>query len=121
MWLQSACLAILPFGHIEDHRMSVELRGGVSIDRAGSVMLEFGGNEFAGGFGRMIAADAGLRVAFQLVQARRSNTLAMRFADPYVAADQERSARRISALKKSRPIRRDAPAVLMVFPSASSY
>ena len=69
--------------------MSVELRGSVSIHRPGSVMFELGHNEFAGGFRWMIAADSGLRVPFQLIQ-RRSNTLAVGFADTYVTAYQSR-------------------------------
>ena len=46
--------------------MGVELWSGVSIDRTGGVMLELGGNEFAGGRGGIIAADAGLCVSLQL-------------------------------------------------------
>ena len=48
--------------------MGMELRGGVTIDRASGVMLELRNDEFARGFGGIIAADSGLRVPLQLRQ-----------------------------------------------------
>jgi hypothetical protein len=46
----------------------VELGRGVTVHRAGGVVLELGGDELPGGFGRMVAADAGLCVSLQFVQ-----------------------------------------------------
>ena len=63
-------MPVVALGHIEDDGVGVELRRGVAIDRAGGVMLEFGGNELPGRFRRMVAADAGLGVPFQLRQAQ---------------------------------------------------
>src|SRR5271166_222975 len=59
----------------------------IAIHRAGRIVLKLGGDRFAGGLGRMIAADAGLRVAFELVEGN-ANALAMRFTDALIAADQ---------------------------------
>src|ERR1035437_7472239 len=64
--LNRASGAVLPLRHIEDHRMSMKLRSCVSIDRASCVVLEFRCNEFAGGLGGIVAADARLRIPFQL-------------------------------------------------------
>jgi len=50
------------FGHIEDDRVSVELRRGIPIDRARGVVLEFCGDEFPCGFGGVVAADPRLGV-----------------------------------------------------------
>jgi hypothetical protein len=58
----------------------------ITIDGAGCIVLELGGYKFASGLGRMIAADAGLRVVFELVEGN-ANALPMRFSDPLIAAD----------------------------------
>jgi len=50
--------------HVEDDGMGVELRSNVTIDRAGGVVFELGGNEFSRGFGRMVAANAVLSCKF---------------------------------------------------------
>src|SRR6202034_2693349 len=63
--LNGACGAVRPLSHIEDDRMSMELRGGISIDRTGGVMLELCRNKVFGGFGGMVAADPRLRIPFQ--------------------------------------------------------
>ncbi len=58
--------AVRPHGHIEDDGMGVKLRRGVSIHRAGGIMLELRGYEFACGFGLVIASDPRLGVPLQL-------------------------------------------------------
>ena len=87
--LNGAGLAVVAFGHVEDDGMGMELRRDIAIDRAGRVVLKLGGNKFARGFGRMVAADAGLRVVFELLK-RNADALAVRFAD---AARRRRPAR----------------------------
>ena len=84
--LDGAGLAVVALGHIEDDGMGMELWRNIAIDRAGRIVLELGGDELARGFGRMIPADAGLRVVFELVEGD-ADALAMRFADTVVAAD----------------------------------
>src|ERR1700733_3140744 len=63
--LNRSRLAILALGYIEDDSVGMKLRRNVTIDRAGSIMLEFGSNEFRRCLGRMISADACLRVHFK--------------------------------------------------------
>jgi hypothetical protein len=58
----------------------------IAIDRAGGVVLKLGGDKLARGLGRMIAADAGLRVVFELVEGN-ADAFPMRFADAVIAAD----------------------------------
>ncbi len=72
--LDGAGLAVVALGDIEDDGVGMELRRNVAIDRAGGVVLELGGDEFGRGFGRMVPADAGLRVHFKLLQARRGRS-----------------------------------------------
>src|SRR5580658_2018528 len=55
--LKSTGLAVLAFGHIEDDSMSVKLRRGISLNRAGSVMLEGGRDELPGRLRSMDVAD----------------------------------------------------------------
>jgi hypothetical protein len=64
----------------------VQLRRDIAIDRAGRIVLELGGDKLACGLGRMIAADAGLRVVFELVEGN-ADALAVRFADALIATD----------------------------------
>jgi hypothetical protein len=59
----------------------------IAFDRAGRIVFELGGDKLAGGFGRMVAADPCLCVAFELVEGN-SDALAMRFADTFIATDQ---------------------------------
>ncbi len=66
--LESAKTAVLALGHIEDNDVGMKLRRSVAIHGPRRVMLEFRRDKLAGCFGRMIAADAGLRVPLQLVQ-----------------------------------------------------
>ena len=65
--LDGARLAVVALGDVENDGVGVQLRRDIAIDRAGGIMLELGGDKLARGFGRMIAADAGLRVVFELV------------------------------------------------------
>jgi hypothetical protein len=58
----------------------------IAIDRAGCIVLELGGDEFPSSLGRMIAADAGLRIVFQLVEGN-ANALSVRFADTLISAN----------------------------------
>ena len=79
-------LAVLALGHIEDDGVGMELRRNVTIDRAGGVVLELGGDEFGRGLGRMVPADAGLRVILELLK-RHSNALTVGHAHVVVAAN----------------------------------
>src|ERR1700677_3397964 len=85
--LDCARLAIVALRDIENDRVSMQLWRDIPIDRARCVVLEPGGYEFASGLGRMIAADAGLRVVFELVEGN-ADTLPVGFADTLIAADE---------------------------------
>ena len=84
--LDGARLAAVALGDVEYHRMGMELWRDIAIDRAGGIVLELGGDKPARGLGRMIAADAGLRVVFELVEGY-ADALPVRFADTLIAAD----------------------------------
>ena len=58
----------------------------IPIDRTGCIVLKLGGYKFASGFGRMIASDAGLCVAFELVEGN-ADALPVGFTDTLIAAD----------------------------------
>ena len=58
----------------------------IPIDRTGCIVLKFGDDKFASRLGRMIAADAGLRVVFELVEGN-ADALSVGFADTFIAAD----------------------------------
>ena len=58
----------------------------IAIDWAGGIVLKFGGDKLTRGLRWMIAADAGLRIVFELVEGN-PNALPVRFADLLVAAD----------------------------------
>jgi len=58
----------LPIGalrHVENDDMGMELRGGVSIDRAGGLMLELGSKHLPRCDGRVVAAWSGLNVVLK--------------------------------------------------------
>jgi hypothetical protein len=55
-------LAVLTLGHIENDHMSVKLWRGIPVYRAGSVMLEGGGNELGRRLRRVDIADSRLRI-----------------------------------------------------------
>ena len=87
LWLDRARLAILSFRYVEDDRMSVKLRRDVAVNRAGGVVLELCRDELAGGLRRIIPADAGLGVVFELVESS-ADTLTVRLANALVAANE---------------------------------
>ena len=84
--LNSARLAALSLGDVKNYRVSVQLRRNVTVDRTCGIVLERRSNEFARGFGRIIAADASLCVALELVKGN-ADTLPVGFADTLIAAD----------------------------------
>ena len=85
--LDGARLAILSLRYVEDDRMSVKLRRDVAVNRAGGVVLELCRDELAGGLRRIIPADAGLGVVFELVESS-ADTLTVRLANALVAANE---------------------------------
>ena len=82
-------LTVLPLGQIEHDRMGMELWCNVAIHRASGVVLEFCGDEFARCLGRMVPADPGLRVVFELFKGG-ADALTVRLADTVVAANESR-------------------------------
>src|SRR5260370_32367159 len=66
--LKSARLAVLALGHIENDGMSVKLRRSIAIHRAGSVMLEGGGDKLGCRLWRVDIADARLRIPLQFAK-----------------------------------------------------
>ena len=85
--LDGAGLPWAPFGHIEDDGVGVKLGSGIAFDGPRGVMLELGGDEFAGGFGGVIAADPRLCVALQLVE-RSGDGGPVGLPHPHITADQ---------------------------------
>jgi len=65
----------------------MQLWGDIAIDRTSRIVLKLGGDEPASGLRRMITADPGLRVAFELVEGN-ADAFPMRFADTLIATDQ---------------------------------
>ena len=86
MRLDGARLAVVALRDIENYRVSMQLWRDIPIDRTGCIVLKLGGYKFASGLGRMIAADAGLRVVFELVESN-ADALPMGFTDTLIAAD----------------------------------
>src|SRR5580704_3109199 len=85
--LNCARLAIVALRDIENDRVCMQLWRDIAIDRAGGIVLELGGYKFASGLGLMIAADAGLRVVFELVEGN-ADALPVGFTDTLIAADE---------------------------------
>src|SRR5580698_4508872 len=85
--LNRARLAVVALGDVENHRVCVKLWRDIAIDRTGGVVLKLGGDKFASGLGRMIAADAGLRVVFELVEGN-ADALPVGLTDTLIAADE---------------------------------
>src|SRR6202171_2870491 len=67
-FLKRPRLAALAFGHIENDGMSMKLRRSIPIHRAGSVMVEGGGNELGRCLRRVDIADPRLRVPLQFAE-----------------------------------------------------
>ena len=84
--LDGARLAVVALGNVENDCVCVQLWRDIAIDGAGCIVLKLGGDKPARGLGRMIAADAGLRVVFELVEGN-ADALPVRFADTLIAAD----------------------------------
>ena len=106
--LQGARLAVVAFGHIEDDGVRMKLRRNIAVDGPGGVVLKLGGDKLAPSSPADGSRRSGPACSAQAGQARRG-----RFRDaprvPGRRRRQAQSARRISARKKSRPIRRGAP------------
>ena len=85
MRLQSARLAVVPLGHIEDHGMGMKLRRRIAIDGPRGIVLEGGGDEFSGRLWGMDIADPRLRVTLKFLK-RRANTIPMGFPHPIIPA-----------------------------------
>jgi hypothetical protein len=83
--LQRPRLAVLALGHVENDGMSMKLRRSIAIHRAGSVMLEGGGDKIGCRLWRVDIADARLRVPLQFAECY-ANTLTVRQAHTLVAA-----------------------------------
>jgi len=64
----------------------VQLWRDIAIDRAGRIVLKLSGNKLCRRLGRVIAADPGLCVTFELVEGN-ADALPMRLADTLIAAD----------------------------------
>src|SRR5208282_5235810 len=84
--LDGARLAVVAFGDVENNCVCVELRRDIAIDRAGGIVLKLGGYKPACSLGRMITADAGLRVLFKLIESH-ADALPVRIANTLIAAD----------------------------------
>ena len=89
MRLNGTGLAVVALGHVENDRVGMQLWRDIAIDRAGRIVLKLGGNKLARGFRRMIAANAGLRVPFELVKGN-ADAIPVGFAHTLVATDQRR-------------------------------
>src|ERR1022692_1762578 len=84
--LNRAGVAVIALRDVENDRVGMQLWRNIPIDRAGGIVLELSGDKLTRGLGRMIAADAGLRVVFELVEGN-ADALPVRFADTLIAAD----------------------------------
>jgi hypothetical protein len=84
--LDGARLAIFTFGDIKDHSMGMELRGNISVYWASCVVLELRCNELSCRFGRVVPADSGLRIVFELFNGC-ADALAVRLTHPMIASD----------------------------------
>lgn len=87
--LDGAWLTVLALSNIENDSVSMELRRHIPVHRASRVVLELGGHEFACCLGRMVSANARLRVVFQLFE-RDADTVTVRLTYAVIAAYQSR-------------------------------
>jgi hypothetical protein len=90
VWLQSSHLfpifeTVLALGHVEDHGMGMKLGRSIAIDGPRGIVLEGGGDEFAGRLWGMDIADPRLRVSLKFLK-RRAYTLPMGLPHPIIAA-----------------------------------
>ena len=77
-------LAVLGLGEIEENHVGVKLRCRVSVNGAGAVVLELGGDPLPCGLGGVVSAYASLYKAFQFVQGN-ADARGVSLADPFVA------------------------------------
>src|SRR5271169_1960020 len=75
----------LPLRHVEEYGMGMKLRRSIAIDGPRGVLLESGGDEFAGRLRGMDIADPRLRVSFKFMK-RCAYTLPMGFPHSLIAA-----------------------------------
>src|SRR5947209_13639142 len=68
--LQRTGLAGVIFGHVEHDHVCVQVRSGVAVYRTRGVVLERGGNPFAGGLRSEVAAHPRLNIMFDFIQSR---------------------------------------------------
>ena len=85
--LQRPRLTLSRLSHIEDHRVRVQLRRCITVNRSAAVVLELGDGPHASGLRRDIAAHARLRVLLHLIKCR-AHALSMRVSHAVVAANQ---------------------------------
>ena len=83
--LQGTGRPVLPFGHVEDNGMGVELGSGVAVHRTGGIVLELSRDKSPGLLGGVVAADPCLRVLLQLRE-RGGHRLPMSQAHALIAA-----------------------------------
>ena len=86
MRLQGARLAVLPLGHVENHRMGVKLRRSIAFDGPGGVVLEGGGDKFARRLRCVDVADPRLGDTAPSSPKRHADTLPVRLSHPLIAA-----------------------------------
>ena len=68
MGLNSASLAVLSYGQIENDGVGMKLRSNITIDRTCRIVFEGCGKKFPGCLGQMIASDPCLCVALQFLE-----------------------------------------------------
>src|SRR5208337_856167 len=78
-------LAVLALGQIENDGMRMKLWCGIPIHRAGSIVLEGGGDELGRRLRRVNIADTRLRIPLQFAK-RYTDALTVRLAHPLIAA-----------------------------------
>src|ERR1700739_2565197 len=95
-------LTILVFGQIENDRMGMELWRNIPIHWTSCIVLKFGGDEFPGSLGRMVPADAGLRIVLELFKGC-GDTLPVRLTHTIIASHESRQRNRLWSGKGSVP------------------
>src|SRR5713101_637584 len=74
-----------PLGHVEEHGVGMKLGRSIAIYGPRGIVLEGGGDEFAGRLWGMDIADPRLRVSLKFLK-RRAYTLPMGLPHPIIAA-----------------------------------
>lgn len=83
--LETARLAVLPFGHVEDDGMGMKLRCRVAIHGPRGVVLEGRGDDLARCLRRVDIADPRLRVVLKFPK-RSANAFAMCLSNAVISA-----------------------------------